>query len=367
MIVEAEGTDIIRIYGSAREVVRILYPPQVLLPVLIITAGYIAGFVLEKVVLAGILRLARKSKWQGDEIIAAGFRRIVLLWGVLAGVYVATLTVALTPAAHDLILKILQVAVILSLTIVLMRVAVGFINHYAEKAKGIFPAATLFINVTKLIILIIGLLVALQTVGISVTPILTALGVGGLAVALALQDTLANLFSGIHIIASKQIRPGDYIKLETGQEGFVTDINWRSTVIKALSNNVSIIPNTKLAASIVTNYSFPEQEMAVLVQVGVGYASDLETVERITIETARQVMKEVPGGVPEFDPLVRYHTYADSSIDFTVVMRVQEFTYQYPVKHEFLKRLRKRYAEEGIEIPFPVRTVHLRERPRAGP
>jgi small-conductance mechanosensitive channel len=338
-----------------------LYPPQVFLPVLIIIAGYVAGFILEKVILAGILRLARKSKWQGDEIIIGGFRGIVLLWGVLVGIYGATLTVSLTPATHNLFLKILQVAVILSVTFVLMRVAVGFIHYYAEKAKGVFPSTTLFVNVTKLLILIVGLLVALQTVGISVTPILTALGVGGLAVALALQDTLANLFSGVHIIISKQIRIGDYIKLETGQEGFVTDINWRSTVIKALSNNVSIIPNTKMASSIVTNYSFPEQEMAVLIQVGVGYGSDLENVERITIDVARQVMKGVPGGVPEFDPLVRYHTFGDSSVDFTVILRVKEFVYQYPVKHEFLKRLRSRYAQEGIEIPFPVRNVHLRE------
>ncbi|RJX22603.1 MAG: mechanosensitive ion channel family protein [Ammonifex sp.] len=325
-----------------------------------VIAGYVAGYILEKVILAAILRLARNSKWQGDEIIAGGFRGIVLLWGVLCGVYGAILTVSLTPAVHNLLLKILQITIILSVTFVLMRVAVGFINYYAEKAKGVLPSTTLFVNVTKLIILIIGLLVALQTIGISITPILTALGVGGLAVALALQDTLANLFSGIHIIISKQIRPGDYIKLETGQEGFVTDINWRNTTIRALANNTFVIPNTKMASSIVTNYSFPEEEMAVLSQVGVDYASDLDRVERVTIDVARQVMKEVPGGVPEFEPLVRYHTFADSSIDFTVILRVKEFVYQYPVKHEFVKRLHKRYAEEGIKIPFPIRTVYMR-------
>jgi small-conductance mechanosensitive channel len=210
----------------------------------------------------------------------------------------------------------------------------------------------------------IGVLIMLQSLGISITPIITALGVGGLAVALALQDTLSNLFSGLQILISRQLRPGDYIRLDTGEEGYVADITWRNTTIRALPNNMIVVPNAKLASSIiVTNYYMPEQEMSVLVQVGVAYESDLEKVEKVTIEVAKEVMKEVPGGVPEFEPFTRYHTFADFSINFSVILRAKEVVDQYLIKHEFVKRLHRRYLKEGIQIPFPIRTIHMKESP----
>ena len=176
---------------------------------------------------------------------------------------------------------------------------------------------------------------------------------------LALQDTLSNLFSGLQITMSRQINPGDYVRLDTGEEGYVTDITWRNTTIRALPNNMVVVPNAKLAGAIVTNYYLPQQEMAVLVQVGVAYESDLKKVETVTIETGREVMQEVPGGVPEFEPFIRYHTFADFSINFTVILRAREYVDQYLIKHEFVKRLHQRYNREGITIPFPIRTVHL--------
>jgi small-conductance mechanosensitive channel len=183
--------------------------------------------------------------------------------------------------------------------------------------------------------------------------------VGGLAVALGLQDTLSNLFAGIHVLLSEPIRVGDYVRLESGEEGFVTDIQWRYTRLRLLANNVVIVPNSKLAQSIITNYDRPQSELAVPVEVGVHYDSDLDQVERVTIEVAREVMRNVAGGVAEFEPFIRYHTFGESSIDFTAVLRGRGFTDQFLVKHEFVKRLRARYAAEGIVIPFPIRTLEL--------
>jgi len=138
------------------------------------------------------------------------------------------------------------------------------------------------------------------------------------------------------------------------------DITWRNTVIRQLPNNLIIIPNRKLSEAIVTNFNMPEKELAVLIQVGVSYDSDLEKVEKVTIEVAKEVMKEVQGGVPKFEPFIRYHTFDDFSINFTVILRAKEFVDQYLIKHEFVKRLKKRYDEEGIVIPFPIRTVYLK-------
>jgi small-conductance mechanosensitive channel len=286
-------------------------------------------------------------------------RGVVIVWFAIGGLYGATFYL---PAGHDLLVvlwKILMVAAILSATVLLSRVAVGFVQNYCQRTEGVLPS-TIFSNITRIAVYIIGILVALQSLGISITPILTALGVGGLAVALALQDTLSNLFSGIHILLSKQVRRGDYIRLSATEEGYVTDITWRNTTILAMSNNMIIVPNSKLATAIITNFNLPEGDLSLLVQVGVSYDSDLERVERIAIEVGRGIMAELPGGVPEFEPAVRYHTLGDSSINFNVVLRAKAFADQYLIRHEYIKRLKKRFDSEGIEIPFPIRTVYLK-------
>jgi small-conductance mechanosensitive channel len=99
--------------------------------------------------------------------------------------------------------------------------------------------------------------------------------------------------------------------------------------------------------------------LSVLIPVGVGYRSDLEKVERVTAEVARDVMQTVPGGIPEFEPFIRYHTFGDSGVELNVILRAREFTDQYLIKHEFIKRLHARYRQESIEFPFPQRVVTM--------
>ena len=197
--------------------------------------------------------------------------------------------------------------------------------------------------------------------GIEITPVLTALGVGGLAVALALQDTLSNLFSGIHIIASKQIKPGDYVKLDSGNEGYVVDVGWRNTTIRALANNMIIIPNAKLASAIITNFYQPDLEMGMGVEISVSGDNDLDTVERVTIEVAKEIIAKTPGVINSGEPAIRYGSFADGDITFGVGFRIKEFTDQYLVKHEFLKAIYKRYKVEGIRLASPTRTIYVKE------
>lgn len=316
---------------------------------------------MKKIILAQLKKIVARTKWESDEVVIVALRGMPILWFVIAGIYGAILSVPMSPSLLTPLQKILLVVVILSVTLVLAKVATGFINLYARRAEGVLPSTSIFANLAKLLVFVIGILIILQSLGISITPILTALGVGGLAVALALQDTLSNLFSGLHILASRQVKPGDYVKLDTGEEGYVTDITWRNTTITALPNNRIIVPNSKLASAVITNYHPPAKEMGLLVQVGVSYGSDLAKVEKVTIEVAKEVMREVQGGVPEFEPFIRYHTFADSSINFTMILRAREFVDQYLVKHEFIKRLHERYKDEGVEIPFPIRTVYMRK------
>jgi len=328
-------------------------------PTLFILGGLILGIIFEKIILKKINKFVSRTEWEVDDFIVQSLKGVTVLFFFVGGIYGALAYFDLPEQADTIANKTLLVILILAITIVAARIAVGLTQFYSNRLKGDFPSSSILTNVIYGLVLIIGVLIILQSLGISIAPLLTALGVGGLAAALALQDTLSNVFAGIQIIISGQIRQGDYIELSGGEAGYITDISWRYTIIRAISNNMIIVPNSKLSTSIITNYHKPQQEMSVLMPVGVAYDSNLEHVERIVIEVAKEVMEEVDGGVPEYEPLVRYNEFGDSSINFNVVMRTKEFTSQYLLRHEFAKRLHRRFNQEGIEIPFPIRTVYM--------
>lgn len=328
----------------------------------LIVAGSAAGFgILASVVLRAALRRLReqagKTQARGDDILIDGLQLVLPWTAMIAGVWVAAAALPLTPAVDGQLRTLALAGLVLAATLASARVIGAMVHSFTLSRSGVAGSASIFVNIVRITVISVGILVLLQTLGISVAPLLTALGVGGLAVALALQDTLANLFAGVHILASKKVQPGDYVQLGTGQEGYVVDINWRNTIVRQLPDNLLIVPNSKLASAIMVNYHQPAPQMSVLVQVGVSYDSDLSEVERVTGEVGKEVMTEVPGGVPEHDPFIRYHTFGESSINFSVILRAREFADQYLVKHEFIKRLHKRYRAEGIEIPYPIRAV----------
>lgn len=322
--------------------------------------GLLAGLFTRRWVLPRLARAASRTSSELDDILVSSLRGPVVLWGLLIGLTAGTTVVPLPAAwgsiAHETVLAV----TIMSVTWVVSQIAVGFVRHHARVALGTLPSVELLSNLTRAVTLLLGGFIVLQSLGISITPLLTALGVGGLAVGLALQDTLANVFAGIHILLSRQVRPGDFVRLSSGEEGYVQDITWRYTTIRQLPNNLTIVPNAKLASSVTANFMLPDAEQAVLVEVGVAYDSDLQVVERVTIEVGQDVMRTVDGGVPSFVPFIRYHTFGDSSIQFTTILRGKDYVAQYLLKHEFIKRLADRYRQEGIEIPFPIRTVYQR-------
>jgi len=321
-------------------------------PLAFIVGGFVLGFIFEKFVLRKLRKLTQKTPWEGGEIIVASLKGSVFASFILFGMYFAIKSFMGESVLAVKLDSWMTVAFIFIATLILSRIASGFVQIYNHRMTGAAISTSIFSNLTQIIIFIIGALTMLEHLKISITPILTALGVGGLAVALALQDTLSNMFAGINIIASKQIKPGDYIKLPSGDEGFVTDITLRYTTIRALSNTITIIPNSQLSKTIAVNFDLPEKEMSIPIEVGVSYGSDLNKVEGITIDVAKTIMQEVEGGIPDFLPYIRYHTFGNSSINFTVVMRGRRSTDQSIIKHEFIKMLHKRYQEEGIEIPF---------------
>jgi len=252
--------------------------------------------------------------------------------------------------------RALLVVVLLVATWIAARIVTRLFASYLRHHPEAMPSASLITTLASIAVWSIGLLLVVQTFGIAITPILTALGVGGLAVALALKDTLENLFSGLQIIASGQIRAGDYIKLEGGIEGYVSDITWRTTTVKDLSDNLVVVPNSKFAQTSFTNYALPERELSVTVPVLVPYDADLALVERVTLEAARQVLRE-NGSPTETEPSLRFTELGNENIQLTVILRVGAFVDQFKVRSDFIRRLQARYRHERIRPPFPARTA----------
>ncbi|MFF5263001.1 mechanosensitive ion channel family protein [Actinomadura viridis] len=338
---------------------------RVIAAIAVMAAALVVAVVLR--VLSGRLnKRAGDTRWAWDDLAARLLHDLAVPLSLLGGAWIAANVLNLKHGTLRVTAEVLTAATIIIVSLACARLIAGIVTSIALARQGVAANVTIFANITRVVVLGVGMLVMLQSLGVSITPLLGALGVGGLAVALALQDTLANLFAGVHVLASKTIEPGDYIRLSSGQEGYVVDINWRNTSIRTLSDNIEVIPNARFSDTILTNYHRPAQDMSLLIQARVAYGSDLEHVEKVVVETGTEVMAEVEGAVREAETLVRFHTFAESGIEFTVILRISEFGEQFRIKHEFYKRLHRRFQAEGIDIPFPVRRVLLPGEPAPG-
>ncbi len=253
--------------------------------------------------------------------------------------------------------QVFFVVFVLLISLIISKLSYVFVNNWLKTHKRFQKTPILVNKALTVIIYLIAILMILGHFNIEITPLIATLGLGGLAVGLALQNTLSNFFAGLHIISDRPINVGDFIEIENHISGYVEDIGWRSTRIRTLPNSIVIVPNSKLAESIIINDSLPEAEMAALVQCGVSYNSDLKKVEKVTVDVAKQVQKTVKGAVKTFEPFIRYHTFADSNINFTVILRVEKYVDKYFLTHEFIKALKDRYDKEKIEISWPVRKI----------
>jgi len=304
---------------------------------------------------------AKKTKTNLDNLIINTIKVPSVFWCIGIALYIGLESSEISSKYTSYVIKAIHVLIILSITVAAANIINRIFIQYVERSSVSVQSTGLLNAIIKGAVYLIGFIIILNIFGISIAPLITALGIGGLAVALALKDTLENLFAGIHIMAEKTVRVGDFIRLETGQEGYVEDISWRTTRIRMIPNNMIVIPNSKLAQSIVVNYFLPEKTMSFQIPISVSYDSDPELVEKILMEEVKKAIKEVPGLLSEPSPVVRFMPgFGESSLDFTLVCHVEEFVDQYPVQHELRKRIFKRFQQEGIEIPFPQRVVWLK-------
>jgi len=334
---------------------------QLLGPLCVLLLTLAAGYAVKRLIVRLLRGWAGRSRGQGPHIVTNALAGTFMIWVLILGIHLAAESSDLPVRATLWIGRTLLVLWVLSFTVIASRLAGNLIRLYERDSRGALPVTTLSQTLAQLAVVILGVTLLLNLLGISITPILTALGVGGLAVALALQDTLSNLFAGFYVAVARQVRLGDYIRLNSGEEGYVSDIGWRNTTIRALANNLIIVPNSKLGQAIVTNFYMPDKRVSVSIQVGVSYDCDPEQVERVLLEEAQAAARELEAMLAEPAPSVSFDPgFGDWALGFTLSYNVREFADQFKVRHELRKRILKRLRQEKIDMPFPTRTIYMR-------
>lgn len=335
---------------------------RMLVPLIMALSAAGVLFILRNVAFKLLRRRDERTGSVTGDVIIGALRAPSFFWVIALGIYSGIATSDLQERQVFYLTRVIHVLVIFSITLVASRLSGRLFRSYVLRANLPIPTTGLATGMLSGTIIAVGLVIILGVLGVSIAPLITALGVGGLAVALAMKDTLENLFAGIHILTEQSIRIGDFIRLETGQEGYVEDITWRTTRIRMLPNNMVVIPNSKLAQSVVTNYYLPGKEMSIEIRIPMSYDTDFEKAERVLTEEAEKAVGQVPGLLAEPRPQVSYIPgFGENSLSLSLAFRVREFADQYPVQSELRKRILRRVREEGIAMAALPRFVCLKK------
>ena len=334
----------------------------------ILAVAALIAILFSKVIFRLLLRAARQSAGALDDRIVQAARGPVTAGIILLGLYLALeLPLDLPPAVADVLNRLLTLAAVSVSAILINAIAaavLGWIEEHLQNANAASPgpgnwALPMARRAIIIIVFAMAGMVALDILGINISPLLAGLGLGGLAVALALQPTLSNLFAGTYVITEGVVSAGDYIEMEGGITGYVVDVNWRSTRLRTWTNNLVIIPNSRFAETIITNYSKPDQHVNVYLTCGVAYESDLQQVETISKQVLDEILHTHPGAVPEYGAYVGYESFGDSNIDLWLFIQAQDRIASFEVQSEIIKRLHTRFNADGIVINYPVRTLRF--------
>lgn len=310
---------------------------------------------------------ARKFKNSWGEPFFSLLESLPLPLLLLAALY-ASLELFPLPAQFEHVgAKLILAVVILVVFYFPAKVLILFLRRLGERQPQLERVTQPAVFVVRAIFALLAVIIVLENLGISLTAVWTTLGVGSVAVALALQETLSNFFAGLYLLADRPINPGDYVKLDSGQEGYVTRVGWRSTTLRTLPNNLVVIPNSTLAKAVITNYSAPEPRMSLGIPVSVAYGTDPVRVEKVLLEVVGDAARQgLSGLLTDPQPHVRLIPgFGASSLDFTLTVQVRQFAEQFYVQSELRKLILARFEREGIQMPFPTQTILVEKLPAA--
>ena len=326
-------------------------------------ASIVAGFLVYFIVSRIIRTAAGKTRTSLDDLVVNALSRPIFAFVVLFGIYAGLTASTFLDTHQEQVDRGLLSAVILVAGYLVSRLLHALITWYGSEIASrtettwddrVLP---LIERVANAVIFGLVVMLVLQAQGLNISPLLAGLGIGGLAVALAVQPTLSNFVAGTYTVTESGISVGDFIEIDGGASGWVEQVGWRTTKIRTFWNNRVVIPNGKLSESIVTNYQGPDPSVYALVSGGVSYESDLQHVNDVALEVTNEVLSKTDRADMSYTPAVRFSNFGDSNIDFNIIFKVKGFVDQYAIKDQIIRGVHKRFGEEGIEINYPVRKL----------
>ena len=330
--------------------------------------GIVAAFVFHKLIFPLIVRFTHWTPTDLDSRLVKSVRWPTTLGFVVLGVYLAfTVPLDLTESQQsqvDTVGQALGVMIVITVVVGLLSSAIDwYLASLATSATRVVDLRLLPLirRAGGVIIYAIGGLLMMDVLGINISPLIAGLGLGGLAVALAIQPTLANLFAGTYVMTEGVIATGDYIKLENGLQGYVVEVSWRSTRIRDWHNNLVVVPNSKFAETIITNFQQPTNAVNVYFECGTSYDSDLYRVEEICLEVMDTIIDSHPMANKEYGKYFAFDNFGDSNVNFWLFVQATDRLGSFVVQSDMMKLLHKRFQEEGIVINYPVRTLQFPE------
>lgn len=339
--------------------------PNMYINALLIIIGFflisrIFQFLSEKVILA----LARKTTTDIDDKIIEGTRGPLSLLLLTIGLHIGTRSLHLGTFTETIANLILTFEILL-VTFIAMRIVIAIIREvggrWAAKteSKADDQLIDFGVKITYIIGWCLGVLYALTVWGVQIGPLLASLGVLGIAVAFALQQSLGNIFGGVSMMLDRTVHVGDVVELDALTSGEVVEIGLRATKIRTFNNEILIIPNGILANGRIKNIVLPEPKVRVVVPFGVAYGTNIEKVKTLVLKE----VKQVKGYLAEPEPIVRFLEMGASSLNFKAYFWVEQYSMRFAAIDEANTRIYNALGKAGIEIPFPQMDVHIKNRP----
>ena len=332
----------------------------------ILIAGLAVAWIASRMLGRLVSRVTSATATDLDDAIAVQLRAPVLALVLVQAAYLALRTLSYVGDPGGYRERLWGAATLFVAVWLLWRVAGAVFTWYALQAAGDadhFRQKTLPIvrRIAQVAIVLSGGVLVLGQLGVAISPLLAGLGIGGLAVALAVQPILANIFAGSYVLSDGSIRVDDFLEIEGGPTGWVDDIGWRATRIRTFDNNLIVVPNATLAAATVTNFDTAAAPVGAAAVCGVSYEENLERVEAIAREVLAGIAADCDAADPAYEPVVLFLSFGESNIDFLIKLQALNRRQRATVVHEMVKRIHTRFAAEGITINYPARRVILDE------
>jgi small-conductance mechanosensitive channel len=315
-----------------------------------LAAGVLAGALVHLLVVRGLRRYGKARGLRWPAAAADSLRGLLEVWGGLVGVAIADPTASLSEGWSIWLERAWIVVLVLSITVFLTRLAGTLTRSLVASDQSRLPSATIVLNIARFVIWVSGFMVALNLLGVDIGTLLTALGVTGIAVSLGLQDILRNLFTGLQITLTHQYEPGQFVHLQSGEEGEVIDLTWRETRLRTPTGDIAVVPNSVIGNTVVTNHSRGDELYVLAVEFKVAADSDLDRVVRVAVEAAGATAGASAEVEESFPTTCDVVSLAGAGATCVTRLGIKHYRRRRLAQDAYLRELQKQFVSEGIAL-----------------